>query len=199
MMVDLTKNTPGNILSYLYGKLLGDGNLTIEERKQPRFRFQHTYSDQLWCRHCYETLKPYLPLNPPKNKKVIDPRLVNGYSESVYVQSKTHPLFTILKDKWYQDRKKIIPFDSLEYLLTPATLSWWYQDDGHLTIKDNKPKKIILSTDSFSTKENRMLIDLLNKKFQLNFAIDGQNRLCLYDQPQIFIFLHMVRSHIITQ
>lgn len=195
MVKNLTKYVPKKILSYLYGKLLGDANLTIEHGKQPRFRFQHTYSDQVWCKHCFDILNPYLPLNSPKNKKVIDPRLVKGYSESVYVQSKTHPLFTILKNIWYQDRKKIIPFGSLDYLLTPATLSWWYQDDGHLTIRNNKPKKIILSTDNFSSKENGKLIDLLNKKFHLNFSLDGQNRLCLYDQPQIYIFLHIVCSH----
>lgn len=196
MYKNLTKYVPTEILSYLFGKLLGDANLSIETGKQPRFRFQHTYTDRLWCFHCFNILFPFLPFNPPKAKIVVDSRLSIGFSKSVYVQSKTHPLFTALKEAWYKDRKKIVPFDLLELIFSPATLSWWYQDDGYLKIKDNKLKKVILSTDNFSVEENRQLIEFIYKKFSFQFSIDGQNRLCLYDQPQILVFLEIVRPYL---
>ncbi|TWT27806.1 hypothetical protein FQV30_04665 [Planomicrobium sp. CPCC 101110] len=75
-------------------------------------------------------------------------------------------------------------------------MAWWYQDDGHFKQKDGIPKKIILSTDSFSLKENHFLIDFLQQKYDLRFSIDTQNRLLLYDQFQIIYFLKLIEPHI---
>lgn len=54
------------------------------------------------------------------------------------------------------------------------------------------PSKIILSTDSFTSFENQQLIELLERKYFLCFSLDGQNRLVLYDQLQIYYFYRMV-------
>jgi hypothetical protein len=176
--------------------LLGDGNLTIEKHRQPRLRFQHCYLDREWCFYCYNSLKSNIPLASPKKRVTSDPRLIKGYSESVYVQSRTSPLFVSLKQLWYQGNKKVIPFEMLSMLINEAGLAWWYQDDGHLKIKNNKVRKIILSTDYFSREENDQLIELLKLKFNLSFSLDGQNRLCLYDQVQILYFLYTVKPFI---
>lgn len=196
MLNDLLRYIPLNIISLLCGKLLGDANLTIDVNRQPRFRFQHCYSDKEWGEHCYNSLKTYLPLNPPKYKRTLDPRLIKGYSESIYVQSKTSPALTLLKEIWYKGRTKVVPLHLLEITLDAPSLAWWYQDDGHLTQKNGKLKKLILSTDNFTHIENQALVKLLIDKFHLNFSIDGQNRLILYDQPQIHVFLNIVGPHI---
>ncbi|ALC92265.1 hypothetical protein AM500_22695 [Bacillus sp. FJAT-18017] len=194
MLKKLTEFVPMGVLSLIFGKLLGDGNLTIEKQRQPRFRFQHCYSDHEWCNNCYESLKAYIPLAPPKKRITLDSRLEKGYSESVYVQSKTSPLFGLLKQLWYQENKKVIPLEILSEVLDEAGLAWWYQDDGHLAICNrNRVRKIILSSDNFSYEENTTLIELLKQKFQLTFSLDGQNRLCLYNQKEILFFLNKVR------
>jgi hypothetical protein len=89
-----------------------------------------------------------------------------------------------------------VPFDLLKRTLTAESLAWWYQDDGHLTVKNNVLKKLILSTDNFTREENHGLIKLLKEKFNLSFSLDGQNRLCLYDKPQIMYFLYLVEDYI---
>jgi hypothetical protein len=185
MLESLLQLAPKGILSLIFGKLLGDGSLTIEKHRQPRFRFQHCYLDRDWCYNCYDSLKTYIPLTPPKKRVTSDPRLIKGYSESIYVQSRTTPLFVSLKQLWYQDNKKVIPFEILSMVFVEAGLAWWYQDDGHLKIENNRVRKIILSTDNFSKVENEKLVELLKQKFNLSFSLDGQNRLCLYDQVQI--------------
>jgi hypothetical protein len=187
---------PKEILTLIFGKLLGDGNLTIEKHRHPRLRFQHCYLDRKWCFYCYNSLKTFIPLAPPKKRITSDPRLIKGYSESVYVQSRTSPLFVSLKQLWYQGNKKVIPFEILSMLIDEAGLAWWYQDDGHLKIDNNKVSKIILSTDNFSRDENDNLIELLKQKFNLSFSLDGQNRLSLYDQVQILYFLYTVKPYI---
>ena len=183
-------------LSLINGKLLGDGSLTIEGNKQPRFRFQHRYEDKEWCHFCYNSLRSCIPINSPKYKKDTDPRLKSGFSESVYVQTKTSPVFTLLKSFWYEGKKKVLPLKILEHTLNAESLAWWYQDDGHLVWKNGIVKKVILSTDNFSTEENKGLIKLLKTLFHIEFSIDGQNRICLYDQPQIMYFLYLVEDYI---
>lgn len=182
--------------SLICGKLLGDGCITKQEGRKPRLQFIHRLEDFGWTQFCYEELKCYVPVNAPKYKKVIDHRLTKGYSESYFVQSKTDELITSLYNIWYHNNKKILPRNFIIVYLNAQSLSWWYQDDGHLKIEKRIPRKIILSTDSFSKEENLWLIELLYTKFKLRFRLDGQNRLILYDQRQIMTFLKLVDPYI---
>jgi hypothetical protein len=182
----------GHFLSYICGKLLGDGCITIQSGRKPRFQFIHAASDFEWCNYCYQELSSYIPLNPPKYRKIKDSRVLKGFTESYVIQSRTADIITYLESIWYQERKKIIPFDYLEKYLNERTLAWWYLDDGHLKINNGIPKKIILSTDNFTSYENQLLIKLLEQKYSLFFSLDGQNRLVLYDQLQIYYFYRLV-------
>jgi hypothetical protein len=90
MLENLLQLAPKEILSLIFGKLLGDGNLTIEKHRQPRLRFQHCYLDREWCSYCYNSLKTFIPLAPPKKRVTSDLRLIKGYSESV-LSDQEHP------------------------------------------------------------------------------------------------------------
>ncbi|WP_243388289.1 endonuclease [Bacillus kexueae] len=184
------------MMEMVFGKLLGDGNLTIDESRSPRFRFAHSLKDKEWCVHCYEQLNNHLPMNAPKYRKLNDPRVNKGYKEQLYVQSKTHPFFIRLKNQWYLNKKKVVPINELEKYFTPLCLAWWYQDDGHLKITNQQLKKVILSTESFTEEEILSLKELLKNKFCLEFKKDGQNRLIIYDKPQIYYFLHLIKPYI---
>jgi hypothetical protein len=182
-------------LHMITGKLLGDGCITKQNERKPRFQFIHSTSDKDWCFYCFEQLKNDIPFTPPYYKKVKDNRILKGYTECFQVQSRTDPFITWLESIWYHNRIKKIPFEFLEQYLNEQALAWWYQDDGHLSKKGDIPKKIILSTDIFSTIENRRLIGLLARKFHLYFKLDSQNRLVLYDQLQIYYFLRIVTPY----
>lgn len=180
----------------LCGKLLDDGSMVKSANRKPRFQFTHCKQDLSYCQHCFELLSQILPLNPPPYKKNIDPRLIAGFSESFYVQSRTSEILTYLYDLWYTNSIKTIPFSFLKSNFTDRTLAICYQDDGHLKQKNGLIKKIVLSTDSFSAEENQLLIEFLCSKYSLHFALDAQNRLLLYDQYQIILFLQIVDPHI---
>jgi hypothetical protein len=141
-------------------------------------------------------LKDFIPLNPPKYKRTNDHRLKKGFCESYMVQSRTSQTVTQLENIWYLNRVKQIPFAYLESYLNEETLAWWYQDDGHLKMENEIPRKIILSTDNFTPFENQQLINLLEKKFYIYFSLDGQNRLLLYDQPQIIYFYRLISPYL---
>lgn len=185
-------NESGGFHNYICGKLLGDGCITKQEGRKPRFQFMHRTEDVGWTEHCYDQLKDFIPLSPPTYRKVIDARIKKGYSESYIVQSRTDEVITNLYEQWYPSGKKVLPFDFIEKYLNEQALAWWYQDDGHLKIVNGTVSKIILSTDSFSNKENNRLIQLISDKFNLSFVMDGQNRILIYDQFQIIYFLHLV-------
>lgn len=181
-----------NFYSLICGKLLGDGGITKQKQRKPRFQFMHRTEDFGWTNHCYQHLKDFIPLSPSAYRKVIDLRLRKGFSESYIVQSQTDNIITNLYMEWYPTGKKSLPFNFIEQYLNETTLAWWYQDDGHLKIVNGFVSKLILSTDSFSTEENRFLTQLLFDKFKLRFLTDSQNRLILYDKFQIIYFLHLV-------
>lgn len=185
------------LFEMLTGKLLGDGNLTIQKGRKSRLRFSHSIYDKDWCFYCYTKLRKYLPINEPKYIKIKDPRVSKGYTEQYYVQSKTDPILCYLKDLWYENKTKVIPKEFIKLYLSPLALGWWYLDDGHLKLDNNgTPIKIILSTDSFTKEENFFLIQLLREKFELRLKLDKQNRLILYDKPQIFYFLKLIKPHL---
>src|SRR5699024_2664434 len=149
MSFNAWKNTSLSFKKRITGKLLGDGCVTKQSGRKPRFQFIHAAVDYDWSNYCYHKLKSDIPLNPPRFKKVIDNRLVKGYSTSYYVQSRTSKVITFLRNQWYPTGKKIIPFSLLNKYLSEESLAWWYMDDGHLKIANNTPQKVILSTQSF--------------------------------------------------
>lgn len=183
-------------LSMLCGKLLGDGSIVKQEGRKPRFQFMHSFKDKEWCYYCYSRLKDYLPLTGPHYKRIEDDRVQAGYTESYYVQSRTHDHITSLRSIWYKNGKKVLPFEFLMQYLTPLALAWWYQDDGHLKKDSTIPRKVILSTDSFTPAENNQLCQLMKDKYSLLFSIDKQNRIILYDQFQIRYFLYLVNPYL---
>ncbi|SFD41991.1 LAGLIDADG DNA endonuclease family protein [Bacillus sp. OV194] len=193
------KDIPKEALEMINGKLLGDGNLTIQPGRKTRLRFSHKVVDQNWCEHCYKELLTYLPVNSPVYRKVMDPRIKAGFTEHFYVQSKTSQMLEVLKNYWYKGNVKVLPKEIIEKIMSPLCLAWWYQDDGHLKITNNKVKKLILSTDYFTREENQFLINTLYSKFNLSFKLDKQNRIILYNQPQIFHFLSIVEPYIIME
>lgn len=180
----------------LCGKLLGDGCLTKQQGRKPRLQFIHCKKDLGWSVRCYEQLSPFLPLNPPSYRKIIDSRITIGYTESYMVQSRTSEVLCQLYEIWYPNLKKELPIAYIQEHFTDKSLAWWYQDDGHLKQQNGVPRKVILSTDNFSLMENQFLIDFLQMKYGLSFSLDGQNRLLLYDQFQILYFLKLVEPYI---
>lgn len=187
-----------NTIAMITGKLLGDGSITVHKGRWPRFQYSHRCEDKEWVFHCYNSLNKYFPLSPPAYKKVIDPRLIKGYSACYYVQSKKHPLTKELESIWYQTRVKHIPYDFISYFFNDISLAWWYQDDGCLLKEKNKVKKVILSVESFSKDDILWMKTFLKTRYQLDFKTDGQNRLILYNQFDILYFLHLVGQYIHT-
>jgi LAGLIDADG DNA endonuclease family len=190
------ENTSASFKAMMIGKLLGDGGITVQKGRKPRFNFLHTTADVEWVKYCYEQLSSDLPLASPKYKKTNDPRLIDGFSTCYYVQSRTSEIITYLREAWYKDSRKVIPTELIEFHFNEQSLAWWYMDDGHLKVKENIPQKIVFSTESFTNPEIYWLIDFLFRKYSLTFRIDSKKRIVLYEKFQIYYFLNIISPYI---
>jgi hypothetical protein len=195
---ELSNLLPPETISMIIGKLLGDGNLTIEKNKRPRLRFLHKIQDREWCQHSRDKLSNSISFPPIKYRKIYDTRMAKGFTESYYAQSHTHLALDLLKQLWYPSNHKTIPFKLLEKFFTDISLAWWFMDDGHLKITNNQPSKIILSTESFTLKELQHLCKLLTEKFHLDFKIDKAKRLVVYNKMQIYYFLKLIHPYLVN-
>ncbi|WP_147535412.1 hypothetical protein [Bacillus marasmi] len=94
---------PEEIKHMITGKLLGDGCITKQRGRKPRFQFIHSKNDSEWCFFCFEKLTSTLPLARPFYKKVMDSRTEKGYTECYQVQSQTDQFITFLEQVCYNN------------------------------------------------------------------------------------------------
>lgn len=145
--IQLTKE----MIQWIEGELLGDGNLTSTSSLSATFRYTSKYWE--YINYVANTLHKYGIGNGKIRKEKRD---VFHYYSKRYIELK--PLY----DKWYPNRKKIVPKD-LE--LTPLILRQWYIGDGCLV----KPSKghgkpyVLLCTDGFWVNDVEWLIEKLCK------------------------------------
>ncbi|WP_158233790.1 hypothetical protein [Sporosarcina sp. P3] len=179
--------------SLLCALLLGSGRIISSSTSHKYFRFTFHTKHTEWAHSCNQQLQAYLPNFVIKKEQTTDTRSKLGFTERVVIESAPCATADALYSDWYQNSFKGIPLDFVKQHMTDQTLTWWYQDCGHLKVKDNGTlEKLILSTEQWTDEELRLLQYVMNSKFNLLFAIDGQKRLILYDQLQIKYFLSIV-------
>ncbi len=134
---------------YIDGLLLGDGSIPVDKRKGRLPWFSQTI--KLSCVEWAQKIKKDI------NKFGLKCFIYGPYNRSeVTVRVETHPFFLKMRERWYSDKKKIVPKD---LIITPIILGNWYLSDGKL----DKDGMIILFTETFTFREVEMLSTLLNE------------------------------------
>jgi hypothetical protein len=82
------------------------------------------------------------------------------YLASTDLRSSVSPILSPIKNRWYNDKTKIVPYD---LIITPIMLANWFMGDGSSTyIGVNKLSVVImLHTDKFTEQEVNRLISQL--------------------------------------
>ena len=158
----------------LVGDMLGDGHISrgdISKYPNINARLQFTFSVQNlpYLRYLkfvvYASICTLTEPTPWPNPELTGKK-VTQYSFS----SKQLPMFTELHKIWYKifDGKfvKVLP-SNIEELLKPIGLAHWIMGDGYW---DNVSLK--LCTDNFTKEEVLILVNILNKKFDLKASIN---------------------------
>ena len=168
------KPLPGILYDALVGELLGDGHLRFNKKGldgKPKLNTnaqlamtlkskEHVYFlwRDIYGPICTNTLPHPWP-NPNSGK------LTTQY----HFSSRALPSITQIHNQWYiwsDDNKKfikIIPSNIFD-ILTPIGLAHWLMGDGYW---DKSSKSALLCTDNFTLDEVKLLISVLDTKFNL--------------------------------
>lgn len=154
--------------------MLGDGHISrgdISKYPNINARLQFTFSVQNlpYLRYLkfvvYASICTLTEPTPWPN-----PELIGKKVTQYWFSSKQLPMFTELHKVWYKifDGKfvKVLP-SNIEELLKPIGLAHWIMGDGYW---DNGSLK--LCTDNFTKEEVLILVNFLNKKFDLKASIN---------------------------
>lgn len=110
-----------------------------------------------------------------------------------------HPAFTVLANLFIDSKGKKIINDSLLYeMIGPASLAYWFMDDGGLLSYKPNRYGIQLHTQGFSKEEVESLAKLLQEKYKLEcwtklnkgkwtIAISGNSYTAFFDLVKPFI------------
>lgn len=192
MIIPLTEKQKAIII----GNVLGDGGIY-------NCRYPKGNSSQFYIKQCekykdyifwlFDELKNICP-SVPKCKKVYK----HWYFYSRYLENLTE-----IQKTFYQNRKKVIPNNIKEWLMSPLSLAVWYMDDGSLDYRPKDHYNFSFSTNAFSVEENYLLVNALKENFGIIATV--QTPLCRGKRyPEIYIgvagrdkFLSLVKPYVL--
>ncbi|MGH8523765.1 MAG: hypothetical protein ACREXY_05955, partial [Gammaproteobacteria bacterium] len=79
--------------------------------------------------------------------------------------TRTDPVFTVWRQRFYRGRRKIVPPD-IEHFVTPASVAVWLMDDGTA-----ERAGVSFQTHSFKRDEVERLATLLHDRFELRTSL----------------------------
>ena len=166
-----------DILSVLFGSLLGDSYADKRLNKGTRFQFTQSSNNMeyLYWLHSFFALRGYCSSNKP----TITYRIGNNGKKYYSLRFSTYTYFSFdyIYDLFYKEGKKIIPMNLGDYL-TPLALAIWICDDGGVVSAGLK-----LCTNCFKKEEVLYLISILKKVYNIDSNIQSagsENQYIIY-------------------
>jgi hypothetical protein len=193
---------PSDLKEIFVGLILGD--LTGRFRYgKARFIFKQGLVHEAYLLYLYEIFKNYCPSAPVIAKSLPHYKTGKIYS-SILFATYTLPCFNELYNLFYisgdpaslgaPKSRKVVP-STIKDLLTPLSLSYWIADDG---CWNKVNKHVVLCTDSFTLEEVELLIEVLNKKFNLKCykCKKGNGYSIIIPAYSVLVLQNLVASHI---
>ena len=173
MILSVKNLNKHELMSAINWMVLGDGSITKPLRGQSRLEISHTdHLDYLqWKKAIIENITGAEIKDRPPSKSVL------AYSDkwSQRLRSKTHPVFSGLRERLYGVvGRKAIDIHALK-ILTPMGLAILYQDDGSYAYSDArgyKDQNVLIHTLAFGELENEALARIIVKATGLIFRVN---------------------------
>jgi len=153
------------------GMVLGDGSLARIQRgmKHSYLTIGHSDKQKDYAIHKSKILEWLTSVHVAKHTALYVRK--DGTNPIVTtVRTKTHPMYTKLRDRfYYQDRKTVT--EHLMKMLTPMGIALWYQDDGCFAYHGGY-QEVYLNTQGFNLAENELMSRHLQKRFGLQIRVN---------------------------
>jgi hypothetical protein len=146
--------------SVLTGTLLGDGSLPVHGR-YPRLFIKHKAEHEPLALFKYEVFREFISMAPHR----FDQRLGGRLYPCVQFVTRTRPEFRPWRERFYRERRKIVPVD-IDRDLTPMALAVWIMDDGAADYAG-----LTIQTHGFTASEIRRLAAALRSRYRLRVGV----------------------------
>lgn len=186
---------PYDLQQLIIGSLLGDGsfvkNCYNSKSSSCALSIGHCIRQYDYLKYKFDILDKYNLVNKISIRQYEDSRFKNANYQECKFKSRSNPLFNNIRLLCYQNGKKHINFDIVQYL-DKLGLAIWFMDDGYVT-----NNSCILSTCSFPIEEQERLSYFLLGKFGLHFTI-GKNDNSMYLKSEDFeLFKSLISPYIL--
>lgn len=183
----------------LIGTLMGDATMSKRiNNRYPNIVIRHSLKQKLYTHYLYSnllSLKPRLRVLKLK-KHVYNDKL---FKESYQIELKlpSNKYYIELRDKFYINDKKVIPFDLLVKYYNREALAVHFMDDGSkCTDYKENISGFIISTNSFTIKEVEQFSWFLYSKFQLKNSILKSSNSIRISKESVTRFIYLVKPYI---
>lgn len=153
----------------LVGLILGDGYIS-NKGFCSYLKIDHCLQQDDYSKFIFNNFNNIFKNILYSTRKKADKRTGKYYS-SVSLQSLSTKQLREYRNLFYKNNKKIIP-ENIYDLITPAGLAHLFMDDGKAGTNG-----FYICTENFTKNENLLLIDSINKKFNLNLKISKQRKI----------------------
>jgi len=151
----------------LIGKLLGDGHLETNNGITYRLKIEHSIKQQDYVQWLYQNFKDWV-LTPPKIKT----KFLNDKTyQNIWFNTVFHIAFRYYGKQFYQDKQKVVP-KYISRILKSRAMAVWFMDDG--SIKSQHHRALILNTQGFLIKDQKLLQNALLSKWQIESSLRKQ-------------------------
>ena len=138
----------------IVGSLLGDAYL-MPTTSGYCFRVNHGLQQRDYVDWKFNLLARFVRTPPRESGKCY------------YFRTVTHPEFSLYREFFYANSRKVVPVELLHEQFTEFSLAVWLMDDGAA-----EGKQLRLNTQSFSHSENQMLLNFLRAKFGIEARLN---------------------------
>jgi heme/copper-type cytochrome/quinol oxidase subunit 1 len=202
-IVSYMMGTSDRILFILVGLILSDGTLEFRSTKgkskmidkdivlvNSRFRFKQSIIHTSYLLYVYSLLSHYC-ISSPKIK--IEKVKGKKYCLLEFM-TRSLPIFTVLRNKFYNGRVKIIPSDIYDFIS--------YEGLAHIIMSDGSHMEgggLLLHLQNFTAKELIYFSNILKIKFDLNCTLHkSRNKYAIYIKKESMDRLYLgVKDYII--
>jgi hypothetical protein len=146
--------------SVLTGTLLGDGSLPVHG-KYPRLFIKHKAEHEALALFKYEVFRDFISMAPHR----FGQRLRGRTYPCVQFVTRTRPEFLPWRERFYPERRKVVPVD-IDRDLTPLALAVWIMDDGSADYAG-----LTIQTHSFRPTEISRLSAALRERHGLRIGV----------------------------
>ena len=172
-----------DVISVIFGLLLGDGYASNRSGEGVRFCIKQSFKNKEYLFSLYEFFynRGYCSNLPPR--KYI--RNIKGINKTYYgfeFNTFTFRSFVWIYNLFYKKGKKIVPIN-IENFITPLTLAIWISEDGTFVPSTGGQGGVRIACNAFSLQEVEYLTNILKTKFNLDVTIQQiylKNKYCIY-------------------